>query len=398
MRVLVIGDPHFREGCVREMEIFTEETLNIARNNAEEYDYIVVLGDVMDRHGILHQKPFHQSCRFLIELASIKHTYCLIGNHDFETPAKYLPDNHPYKIMVWTKTPNLTIVERPMVRGNIFLCPYVPPGEFPRAVSEVTGCISETPWEDLKNMGVGLIFAHQEFRGCQMGRLKSETGDLWSDGKFPFIVSGHIHDYQMVGENILYTGTPIQVNYGEGRKRGICLLDFTFDEGGIPATRTERWFEIHVPRKIVKTIPLEDLDAWVAKRFQTLLNRYSLSIKCRGRKSKEGFESIYELYANRAQLGGLEEEIQRDRSLDYTRLHVVAGGETLSVAKLVVAKLKLIPLGLRGVFIQEKESPTPGAEKTPGLPTKTWLDLLQERVSGDADVCLLLTEVLRNNA
>jgi hypothetical protein len=110
-----------------------------------------------------------------------------------------------------------------------------------------------------------------------MGRLKSEAGDPWADtpafDRSPFVVSGHIHDYQRLGENILYVGTPVQVNYGEGVKKGICLINYDHEN----RIKELQWFPIRVPRKIVKTVPLESLDGWVSRRFQELCERYELS-------------------------------------------------------------------------------------------------------------------------
>ncbi len=40
-----------------------------------------------------------------------------------------------------------------------------------------------------------LLICHQEFKGAQMGAFKSVDGDDW-DESFPYIISGHIHDYQ----------------------------------------------------------------------------------------------------------------------------------------------------------------------------------------------------------
>jgi len=418
MRFLVIGDPHFREGCVREMELFTEEALRIVRQNSPEIEFVVVLGDVMDRHGILHQKPFHQSCKFLIDLASIKKTYCLIGNHDFDIPSKYLPENHPYKTLVWNRVPGLVIVEKPMIERNILFSPYVPPGDFPRAIYEA---LSETipdqnpspPWDLLAERGVGLVFAHQEFRGCQMGKLKSEVGDLWGEGKFgscPFVVSGHIHDHQLVGENVFYTGTPIQVNYGEAPKKGICVMDIKFDpEIGLPLTRGEMWFEIRVPRKIVKTISLENIDGWVRKRFEDLHLRYSLDQpsvpKPRRKRGKRetGFETIYDLHSDftskSSSLRDLERRVHEDKFLDRVRLQILTPRDSIPVCKIILGKLRELPLGLSGVFLHETErNPAGELGQIPEIETRekrNWLDLLHERVEGLEGPKHLLGDILR---
>lgn len=409
MRTLVIGDPHFREGCVREMEIFTEQCLDIVREHLSEIEFVVVLGDIMDRHGILHQKPFHQSCKFLLDLAALKKTYCLIGNHDFDIPSKYLPENHPYKVLVWNKIPNLVVVEKPMIEKNILLCPYVPPGDFSRAVFEALGrqpCPETPAWEALTERGVGAVFAHQEFLGCQMGRLKSDTGDPWSMepfGKHPFVVSGHIHDHQWVGENILYTGTPIQVNYGEGQKKGVCLLDIQFADSGLPISHSETWLEIRMPRKIVKSLALEDLDAWVGRRVEQLLSRYSLphptGKRKKTKKGEEGFETILDLHSKRESLGDLKTRVSEDRFLDKVRLQVLVTRDRQATAKGIVAKLKELPLGLQGIFTNESLYPASGTSTSKleeGLEQKTWLQILEEGLVEDESARKLLTQVLKD--
>lgn len=397
-RVFVIGDPHFREGCVKDMELFIEETLRIISENKERADRIVVLGDVMDRHGILHQKPYHQSCRFLIGLSKLLPTICLIGNHDFDIPSKYLPENHPYKIMTWTKIPNLTIIDKPQMIDGVFYSPYVPPGMFNQAIQDVIG---EGGWESLVKEGVGLVFAHQEFLGCQMGRLKSETGDPWPQdryGQVPFVVSGHIHDHQMVGENILYVGTPVQVNYGEGLKKGICI--FTMDLGPLPMGNYNiEWFPIRVPKKIVKTIPLDGLDGWVSKRFNSLIDQYGLqgiekSCKKKGGKGGE-FETITTLFANKEILEPLAKCINEDRFSDSIRLQVLVSGKISgTVLKNLVHKVRDLPLGVQQVYTTEKFE---GGEVVPFEETiekRGWLDLYLEKVSENEPKKELLKQIL----
>ena len=68
------------------------------------------------------------------------------------------------------------------------------------------------------------IFAHQEFRGCKMGKEISK-GDEWN-AEYPLVISGHIHDYQIVGKNILYPGSSIQHTYTETHNKRIWLVDW----------------------------------------------------------------------------------------------------------------------------------------------------------------------------
>lgn len=402
-RIAVIGDPHFREGCVREMEIFIEETLRILEENRELMDTIVVLGDVMDRHGILHQKPFHQSCRFLIELSKIRPTFCLIGNHDFDVPSKYLPENHPFKVMTWTKIPNLTIVEKPMVVDDMLMTPYVPSGMFARAIRQGLGLEESNEvdvWTEMTNRGIRLVFAHQEFRGCQMGRVRSEHGDPWPDvpfGQSPFVVSGHIHDYQILGENILYVGTPVQVNYGEGVKRGICLLEVDH-----PTGYDVRWFKIRVPRKLSKTVTLDNLDSWVAARFHELCLRYTLDPDALGggRKRKtENFETIQRLLGDKDYLGPLRDKLSSDRYADQVRLQVkVIGKISGVVVRNVIMRIKDLPLGVQQVFVDEeplgKYSDSSSSSETGPDTKRGWVEMMSARVSSSEGKKDLLAELL----
>lgn len=374
MKALIIGDPHFREGFVTDMEIFIDGVLDVVDSQRGDLDMIVVLGDVMDRHGILHQKPFHQACRFLIELSKRLPTYCLIGNHDFDIPSKYLPENHPFRVMTWTKIPNLTIVDKPLRVGNIAFIPYVPPGMFSKALSEI----------NVDNLG--LIFAHQEFLGCKIGRLISEVGDPWpmeNFGQHPFVVSGHIHDYQMHGENIMYTGTPIQVNYGESEKRGICKLDIQFDiNTGLPISKSTTWFKIKVPKKVSKTISVNDLDDWVEVRLHELSERYGLEIKFDKTRNKKQ-SLLIKLIGNSASLNQLQERIKDDRFLDKLKLQISVEKTTAAI-RTMVNNLRQLPLGIQNIFIVEITG-TSNSKLTGCNPivekSRNWIRDIQERVS-----------------
>ena len=69
------------------------------------------------------------------------------------------------------------------------------------------------------------IFAHQEFKGCKMGAIISETGDIWSEN-YPMVFSGHIHDFQQPQRNILYPGTPFQHGFGDSIDKFLVMIDF----------------------------------------------------------------------------------------------------------------------------------------------------------------------------
>src|SRR5690606_22144763 len=108
---------------------------------------------------------------------------------------------------------NVTIVDKVIVEHGITFCPYVFPGRFIEAL--------ETNKESFNSK---LIFCHQEFRGCDLGIVKSVDGDDPTLIKSK-IISGHIHDNQQIGDNVFYTGAPIQHAFSEKEKRVIFFIE-----------------------------------------------------------------------------------------------------------------------------------------------------------------------------
>ena len=213
-KVIVIGDPHFKVNNVKETDEMVSAILEVC--NDHKPDFIVVLGDVLDRHETIHVSPLVRATDFLRKLKEISHTYVLIGNHDLKNNRQFLSNEHPFSpLLEWS---NLTVVDTTtsnIIKGKKFVfVPYVPPGRFVEALDKIEN------WKEAQ-----CIFAHQEFKGAKMGAIVSEEGDEWPL-EYPQVVSGHIHDYQELQQNVLYTGTPIQHTYGDRHDKTISLFTF----------------------------------------------------------------------------------------------------------------------------------------------------------------------------
>lgn len=236
IKILVIGDPHFKVSNVLE----TENMCSAIIQQCKKYTphIIVVLGDVLDRHENIHVGPLNRAIKFLATLMNIAPTFVLIGNHDLKNNQQFLSDEHPFSSLKhWTphdqghdciyddvsKIPKMNIVDVPHridVCGNIFMfVPYVPCKRFIEALDHIPN------WRDVSTK---CIFAHQEFIGAKMGAIISTEGDEW-ELEYPFVVSGHIHDYQKIQDNILYIGTPIQHSYGDQQDKTISCFTFLRD-------------------------------------------------------------------------------------------------------------------------------------------------------------------------
>lgn len=209
MRVLVIGDPHFKENNPSESEEMSEKICLVALR--EKPDLIVCLGDVLDRHEKISLFALRRATLFLEKLSLIARTYVLIGNHDRPNNSTYLTDEHPFLAYKrWGD--RLVIVDNLLQEEDMLFVPYVPPGRFLETLRGVKD------WEKSK-----VIFAHQEFTGARMGAITS-SAEKWPEDA-PFIISGHIHDYQKVQDNLLYVGTPIQHAFNDNQNKTISLFE-----------------------------------------------------------------------------------------------------------------------------------------------------------------------------
>ena len=206
--ILLIGDPHFKISNKLETDQLFEETKKYL-DKINLIDFIVVLGDILDTHEKVHVQPLCRSILFIKMLSSYKKTFILIGNHDRINNNVYMTEEHPFTSLKKSNE-NIVIVDKTLTYQDFMFVPYVPNGRFKESLKE--------EWENKI-----AIFAHQEFKGCKMGAIISEDGDVWEEDNPP-VFSGHIHDYQVTQKNICYTGTPFQHSFGDNGDKGIFLL------------------------------------------------------------------------------------------------------------------------------------------------------------------------------
>jgi len=246
VRALIIGDPHFKVSNIRDTDMMSEAIIREAINKYP--DFIVVLGDILDRHEVIHVSPFTRAIDFLSKLMNIAPTYVLIGNHDLKNNRQFLSKEHPFSsVKYWGK--NITIVDNTTVvniKNHIFtFVPYVPPGRFQEALNVSSEWIDST-----------CIFAHQEFKGCQMGAIVSTEGDDWPEN-YPYVISGHVHDFQVLQNNILYTGTPIQHTFGDGNDKTISFVTFTSK-----CDKTHERIDLGLPRKSIVRLTCSEVSSY----------------------------------------------------------------------------------------------------------------------------------------
>lgn len=244
MNILLIGDPHFKVKDAERSELMCKEIIEIVKKNS--YDFIVILGDILDTHEKVHLQPFTRAVKFIKDLSDFSKIFLLIGNHDRLNNSDFLSDIHAFTSFKNKENyrNKIIIIDKVYKENNFVFVPYVSNGRFKEALSTI----------DYKYDEGDIIFAHQEFKGCKMGALISENGDVW-EKNLPLVFSGHIHNYQEIQKNIIYVGTPIQHSYGDTDDK--CLLTLKINE-----EKKVKWNKIflNIKKKRILTVQCFELE------------------------------------------------------------------------------------------------------------------------------------------
>jgi DNA repair exonuclease SbcCD nuclease subunit len=216
-KVLTIGDVHIKVNNIPECKDMITRLVQLAQE--KKPDFIVCLGDVLDRHSTIHVQCLMIAEEFTFQMSQIAPFFLIVGNHDRPNNSNFLTNEHPFNAM--KKWDNVTIVDKVVEYFHkdqrFIMVPYVPPGRFDEALQTISDPFTN----------VTCYFAHQEIYGAKMGAIVSQCGDKW-DLDRSLLVSGHIHDYDHLQPNMIYTGSPIQHSFGDSVSKKISM--FTFND------------------------------------------------------------------------------------------------------------------------------------------------------------------------
>ena len=256
-KIVAIGDPHIKLDNFDEFNIFEESLHNLI--DRETPDLIVVLGDVLHYHEKIFTPCLNRAYQFIKRLGEKTQTFVLVGNHDMINNQQFLTENHWMNSLKKVCYDKVVIVDKVIRYSDLIFCPYVFPGRFEEALLTL---------EDYDYRGASIIFAHQEFKGCKMGAIISEGGDVWGgeeEKNCPLVISGHVHLNQWVGSRVYYTGSALQHAFGESEKNIIAVIEC----GGRDNIKI-REVDLNLPRKRIIAAAPDTLDKVASKVLDRL--------------------------------------------------------------------------------------------------------------------------------
>ena len=143
--------------------------------------------------------------------AAFKTSYVMVGNHDLF----YREKRDIHSMVVGSEFPNIVLVDKPMVLGDVALIPW----------------LVEEEWKEVTDIKSRYLFGHLELPGFKMNAMVEmpDHGALNAD-HFPhqeLVFSGHFHKRQTKGK-IDYIGNPFGHNYSDvwDFERGAMFLEW----------------------------------------------------------------------------------------------------------------------------------------------------------------------------
>lgn len=257
-RYLFIGDLHVKTDNREQIDLLLTEVFGLLTEHT--YDAIVLGGDILHYHERLFTQPLNQALHFIQSLSTIAKVYVLVGNHDYINNSQFLTRNHWLNALkTWN---NVVIVDRALEEEHVLFLPYVPPGRLVEAMETVT-----KRWNYKE-----VIFCHQEFRGCKMGAITSVEGDEWDD-EYPLVISGHIHDHQLVGKKVVYPGTPLQHGFGDSTIRRLCDITVKVN------STSYDWIDLNMPRKHIIHCDINSIHDVLDQKIDHVSERDKIKVK-----------------------------------------------------------------------------------------------------------------------
>lgn len=184
----------------------------ISQAKSRNIETCFMLGDWHHHRSNINILTLNYTMAALRKLNSaFKKTYIMVGNHDLF----YRETRDIHSMVVGSEFPNIVLIDKPMVEGDVALIPW----------------LVEDEWKEVENLKTKYLFGHLELPGFKMNAMVempdhgalNNTHFLHQD----LVFSGHFHKRQTKGK-ITYIGNPFGHNYSDvwDFERGATVLEW----------------------------------------------------------------------------------------------------------------------------------------------------------------------------
>lgn len=189
---------------------FLDWLIEHARNNGAET--CIFMGDWHHHRSNINILTLDYTMQALRKLnAAFKQCYVMVGNHDLF----YREKRDIHSMVVGSEFPNIILVDKPLVQGDVALIPW----------------LVEEEWKEVTELKTKYLFGHLELPGFKMNAMVEmpDHGTLNSShfAHQDYVFSGHFHKRQTKGK-INYIGNPFGHNYSDvwDFERGAVFLEW----------------------------------------------------------------------------------------------------------------------------------------------------------------------------
>ena len=234
-KVICFTDIHFglrhnsaehNQDCLDFLDWLIEEA------NKRDVDTCMFLGDWHHHRSNINILTLDYTMQALRKLnAAFKKVYVMVGNHDLF----YREKRDIHSMVVGSEFPNIILVDKPMIEGDVALIPW----------------LVEEEWKDVSNIKSKYLFGHLELPGFKMNAMVEmpDHGTLNAE-HFPhqdYVFSGHFHKRQTKGK-INYIGNPFGHNYSDvwDFERGATFLEWDKEPEFIDYDNGPRFININL--------------------------------------------------------------------------------------------------------------------------------------------------------
>lgn len=264
MKILHTADLHFSNTPDKLEESISTTNAILAHAQTDRPDAIILAGDVVDELDgriRLDSDTARAAIAFVIGCGNIAPTIILRGtkSHDRETPTLFRHLKTEFPVHVSDRIEMVALISDPFgistfsteeihtsLAAAVFTC--IPALDKAALLAQAAGLgIRETnadarvAFNDMFS-ALGAINAeihvprimigHAMITGAEFSSGQTATGEDLEYGvgdirlgNFDVVCLGHVHKHQILGDNIIYSGSPGRMNFGEKEEKGFCVIE-----------------------------------------------------------------------------------------------------------------------------------------------------------------------------